>query len=73
MAFTSTIHVMTVLTSKPEVDQSMQPCLLKNSSKSYITPTPKDWRGAEKVKTNFDLYMYIFFYTITEGTVGLST
>ena len=32
----------------------MQPCLLKNSSKSYITPTPKGWREAEKVKTDFD-------------------
>ena len=45
---------MMVLTSKLEVDQSMQPCLLKNSSKSYITPTPKGWREAEKIKTDFD-------------------
>ena len=45
---------MTVLTSKLEVDQSMQPYLLKNSPKRYITPTPKGWREAEKVKTDFD-------------------
>ena len=47
-------QVVTLLTSKLEVDQSMQPYLLKNSPKSYITPTPKGWREAKKVKTNFD-------------------
>ena len=45
---------MTVLTNQLEVDQSLQPCLLKNSLKSYITPSPKGWREAKKVKTNFD-------------------
>ena len=43
------IKVMTVLTDKPEVDQSMQPCLLKNSTSFYTTPTPKGWREAKKV------------------------
>ena len=43
------IKVMTVLIDKPEVDQSMQPCLLKNSPSFYTTPTPKGWREAEKV------------------------
>ena len=50
---------MTVLTSKLEVDQSMQPYLLKNSPKSYITPTPKGWREAKKVKTDFDWCVYL--------------
>ena len=54
MSFTSTVQVVIVLTSKLEVDQSMQLCLLKNSPKSYITPTPRGWREAKKVKTNFD-------------------
>ena len=40
---------MTVLTYKLEVDQSMQPCLLKNSPSFYASPTPKGWREAEKV------------------------
>ena len=53
-SFTNTIQVVIELTSKLDVDQSMQPCLLKNSPKSYITPTPKGWREAKKVKTNFD-------------------
>ena len=30
------IQVMTVLTDKLEVDQLMQPCLLKNSSRSIV-------------------------------------
>ena len=48
---------MTVLTSKLEVDESMQPCFLKNSSKNYITPTPKGWCETEKVKIDFDWYV----------------
>ena len=51
---------MMVLTSKLEVDQSMQAYLLKNSPKSYITPTPKGWREAKKVKTDFDWCVDIF-------------
>ena len=47
-----------VLTDKPEVDQSMQPCLLKNLSSFYSTPTPKGWREARKVIVLID---YSFF------------
>ena len=53
-SFTSTIQVVMVLTSKLEVNLSMQPFLLKNSTKNYITPTPKGWHEAKKVKTDFD-------------------
>ena len=28
--------------------------LVEELAEIYITPTPKDWREAEKVKTNFD-------------------
>ena len=38
-----------VLKDKPEVNQSMQPCLLKNSPSFYNTPTPKGWREPKKV------------------------
>ena len=39
-----------VLTDKLEVDQSMQPDLLKNSLSLYTTPTPtpKGWRETKK-------------------------
>ena len=40
---------MTVLTDKPEVDQSMQPYLFKNSPSFYTTPTPKGWHETKKV------------------------
>ena len=40
---------MTVLTSKLEVDQSMQPCLLKNSSRSIVLLLLKRWRKLEKL------------------------
>ena len=46
-----------VLIDKPEVDQSMQPCLLKNSPSFYTTPTPKGWRKAEKVIALIDWEM----------------
>ena len=38
-----------VLTDKPEVDQSMQPCLLKNSPNFYGTPTPNAMAKAGKI------------------------
>ena len=50
---------MTVLKDKPEVDQSMQPCLLKNSPSFYASPTPKGWREAEKVIVLID---FVIFY-----------
>jgi len=51
------IQVVMVLTDKPKVDQSMQPCLLKNSTSFYTTPTPKGWREAEKVIVLIDWEM----------------
>ena len=51
------IKVVTVLTDKPRVDQSIQPCLLKNSPSFYTAPTPKGWREAEKVIVLIDWEM----------------
>ena len=44
---------MTVLTDKPEVDRIDAALLVEELVEIYITPTPKDWREAEKVKTVF--------------------
>ena len=41
---------MTVLTYKPKVDQTDAALLVKELAEIYITPTPKGWREAEKVK-----------------------
>ena len=56
---------MMVLTSKLEVDQSMQAYLLKNSPKSYITPTYKSWRETKKVKTDFDWCVDVYYNSWT--------
>ena len=45
---------MTVLTDKPEVDRIDAVLLIEELVEIYITPTPKGWREAEKVKTNFN-------------------
>ena len=45
---------MTVLTDKPEVDQIDAALLVEELVEIYITLTPKGWREAEKVKTDFD-------------------
>ena len=45
---------MTVLTDKPEVDRIDAAILAKELIEIYSTPTPKGWREAKKVKTNFD-------------------
>ena len=42
---------MTVLTNKPEVDRIDAVLLVEELIQIYITPTPKGWREAEKVKT----------------------
>ena len=42
---------MTVLTDKPEVDRIDAALLVEELIEIYITPTPKDWHKAEKVKT----------------------
>ena len=45
---------MMVLTDKPEVDRINAALLVEELIEIYITPTPKGWREAEKVKTNFN-------------------
>ena len=45
---------MTVLIDKPEVNRIDAALLVEELAKIYITPTPKGWREAEKVKTDFD-------------------
>ena len=42
---------MTVLTDKLEVDRIDAALLVEELAGIYITPTPKGWREAEKVKT----------------------
>ena len=42
---------MTVLTDKPKVDRIDAALLVEELVEIYITPTPKGWREAEKVKT----------------------
>ena len=42
---------MTVLTDMPEVDRIDLALLVEELAEIYITPTPKGWREAEKVKT----------------------
>ena len=42
---------MTILTDKPEVDRIDAALLVEELTKIYITPIPKGWREAEKVKT----------------------
>ena len=42
---------MMVLTDKPEVDRIDAALLVEELAGIYITPTPKGWREAEKVKT----------------------
>ena len=41
---------MTVLIDKPEVDRIDAALLVEELIEIYITPTPKGWREAEKVK-----------------------
>ena len=45
---------MTVLTDKPEVDRIDATLLVEELAEIYITPTPKGWREAKKVKTDFN-------------------
>ena len=45
---------MTVLTDKPKVDRIDAAVLVEELVEIYITPTPKGWREAKKVNTNFD-------------------
>ena len=40
-----------VLIDKPEVDRIDAALLVEELVEIYITPTPKGWREAEKVKT----------------------
>ena len=40
---------MTVLTDKPEVDQTDAAQLVEELTEIYTTPTPKGWPEAEKV------------------------
>ena len=42
---------MMVLTDKLEVDRIDAALLVEELVEIYITPTPKDWREAKKVKT----------------------
>jgi len=42
---------MRVLTNKLEVDRIDAALLVEELVDIYITPTPKDWREAKKVKT----------------------
>ena len=42
---------MTVLTDKSEVDRIDVALLIEELVKIYITPTPKGWSEAKKVKT----------------------
>ena len=39
---------MTVLTDKPKVDRTDATLLVEELAEIYHTPTPKDWREAEK-------------------------
>ena len=45
---------MMVLTDKPEVGWTNAALLVEELAKIYTTPTPKGWRKAKKVKTDFD-------------------
>ena len=56
---------MTVLTDKPEVDRIDATLLVEELIEIYITPTPKGWREAKKVKTDFD--WCVLSITIAEG------
>ena len=40
---------MTVLTDKPKVGRTNAALLVEELAEIYTTPTPKDWREAEKV------------------------
>ena len=42
---------MMVLTDKPEVDRINAALLVEELIEIYITPTPKGWREAKKIKT----------------------
>ena len=42
---------MTVLTDKPKVDQIDVALLVEELVEIYVTPTPKGWHEAKKVKT----------------------
>ena len=50
---------MTVLIDKPEVDRIDAAMLVEELTNIYITPTPKGWREAEKVKTDFEWCVYV--------------
>ena len=58
---------MTVVTDKPKVDQSMQPCLLKNSPSFYTTATPKGWCEDEKVIVLIDWEIWSLYNWIVPG------
>ena len=45
---------MMVLTDKPEDDRIDAALLVEELIEIYSTPTPKGWREAKKLKTNFD-------------------
>ena len=45
---------MTVLTDKPEVNRIDAALVVEELAEIYITPTPKGWCEAEKVKSDFD-------------------
>jgi len=45
---------MTVLTDKPKVDRIDTTLFAEELTEIYITPTPKGWREAEKIKTDFN-------------------
>ena len=45
---------MTVLTDKLEIDRVDAALLVEKLTEIYITPTPRGWREAEKVKTDFN-------------------
>ena len=54
---------MMVLTDKLEVDRIDAALLVEELVEIYITPTPKGWREAKKVKTDFDWCVYLFIIT----------
>ena len=50
---------MTVLIDTPKVDRIDATLLVEELAEIYITPTPKGWREAKKIKTDFDWCVYL--------------
>ena len=63
---------MTVLTDKPEVNRIDAALLVEELVEIYITPSPKGWREAKKVKTvlidwEISLIQWLGVYIYTLG------